>query len=519
MSPARGRPGEVRRIEQRLISGFSAQGLSFISQIIAQILLVPLFISAWGVALYQDWLLLFAAAGFLALADVGMQNYFGNLMVLARSRDDAEQLNQVIASAVGAYAVICGVILLLAAVAFVAVDWPRRLGIEVLPSDDADLVLLLLALSTLSLAPRGITTQVYRARGDFSRAINLTTILTVFKAGGSAVALALGASPPVVALINLVVALVVGWGFVLFDQNRRYPDVSFGVRLPNRSEASDLIDKAPWYFLPQASMVLLLHAPVLIIGSLASAPGAVVAFTVARTLTGILRQIPLRLADVTGVEMSRHHAQHELAAMRRLYVNTGRLCGGASGLLAGLILALGEPLIAIWTRGKVAYDPWLIGFFVIPMLLTAPSHAGTVALQYNNQPGPIALARAAHTLFGLLLCSLLVPLFGSPGAAAGLALSEASTAGGYLTFAATRRCAIDYAVYLRSSLGVTALMLLISYASAFLLVSWIRPDTVGGLLLFGVVWTPVALLPALAVMTSTNLRNLLLAKASTWLAR
>ena len=93
--------GEVRRLEERLIAGFGAQGLSFVSQIGAQILLVPLFIGAWGTALYQDWLLLFATAGFLGLADVGMQTYFGNLMVVARARGDMEQLNHVVAIAVG----------------------------------------------------------------------------------------------------------------------------------------------------------------------------------------------------------------------------------------------------------------------------------------------------------------------------------------------------------------------------------------------------------------------------------
>jgi O-antigen/teichoic acid export membrane protein len=511
--------GEVRRLEERLIAGFGAQGLSFVSQIGAQILLVPLFIGAWGTALYQDWLLLFATAGFLGLADVGMQNYFGNLMVVARARCDIDQLNHVVAIAVGAYAVVCGVVLVVATAAFLAVDWPRQLGIEMLRPDEANWTLGLLGLSFLCLAPRGIATHIYRARGDYGRAINQRTLFTASRAGGIAIGLAFGAAPPVVALIDLLVVLAIGWGVVLLDQNRRYPDVRFGLRLPSRSETSDLVDKARWYFVPQASRILVLHAPVLIIGALATAPGAVVAFTVARTLTGVAREIPLRLADVTGVEMSQHYALHKHVEMRRLYVYTGRLAGGVSGLLGGLLLALGGPLIAIWTRGEVPYDPWLIGFFVLPMLATAPSHSGVAALQYTNQPGPIALARAAYTVLGLLLCALLVPEFGSPGAAAGLGVAEVLALGAFLTFVAARRCAIDYAAFLRSSLGVTLLVLLISYGSAGLLASWIWPQTLGELLLFGLVWTPIALLPALAVMTPGHRRRLLLARASTWLAR
>jgi hypothetical protein len=114
---------------------------------------------------------------------------------------------------------------------------------------------------------------------------------------------------------------------------------------------------------------------------------------------------------------------------------------------------------------------------------------------------------------------LLVPEFGSPGAAGGLGFAEALALGGYLTFVATRRCAIDYAGFLGSSLGVTLLVLLISYGSAVLLTSWLWPQTLGELLLFGLVWAPIALLPALAVMTPGHRRRLLLAKARTWLTR
>jgi O-antigen/teichoic acid export membrane protein len=518
MRRAAGATGGLRSLERRLISGFSAQGLSFGARIFEQILLVPLFISAWGTALYQDWLLLFAAAGFLALADVGMQTYFGNLMVQAWARSDPNGCNHVIALALGAYTIVCGLTFVLATAVFLAVDWPDRLNITMLPHDEARWTLAWLGLSFLCLVPRGITTQIYRARGDFGRAINLTTLLVVARAGAIALTLALGAPPRVVALVDVLIVLVIGWGLVLFDQKWRYSDLRYGLRLPDRNETSDLIDKTRWYFLPQLSAILLLHAPVLIIGLLVPVPGAVVAFTVARTLTGVLRQIPLRLSDVTGVEMASYHAQDEPALMRRLYMHTGRLAGGVSGLLAGLILALGEPLITIWTRGAVAYDPWLIAFFVLPMFLTAPANTSVVALHYTNQPGPIAFARSAHTVLGLALGALLVPRFASPGAAAGLAVGEILALGGYLTFVATRRLGIDVGTYLRSSLSGATLMLLISYGSAALGGAWIEPRGARELLLLGLLWAAVILLPTLVLMTPAQQRRLLLARVSTWLA-
>ncbi len=58
----------------------SAQMASQGLRIVQQILLVPFFLRAWGVDLYNDWLLMAAAAGILSILDGGMQPYFSRLL-------------------------------------------------------------------------------------------------------------------------------------------------------------------------------------------------------------------------------------------------------------------------------------------------------------------------------------------------------------------------------------------------------------------------------------------------------
>jgi O-antigen/teichoic acid export membrane protein len=146
-----------------------------------------------------------------------------------------------------------------------------------------------------------------------------------------------------------------------------------------------------------------IHAPVLLLGQLASLPAAVVTFTVARTLTGLLRQLALQLAQTSGVEMARQAAQTDLTALRRLARTTGRLLAGLVGLLAGGLWIAAEPVLQLWTRGAVAYDPWVIGGFLVTIMAIAPAQVGYIALHHTNRPRQLALAFVLHMVAGLLL--------------------------------------------------------------------------------------------------------------------
>jgi hypothetical protein len=79
--PAEARhPLPRRGLSARIMRAMSAQMAAQALRIVQQILLVPLFLRAWGIDIYTDWLVIGAAVSFAGILDGGMQAYFSGLL-------------------------------------------------------------------------------------------------------------------------------------------------------------------------------------------------------------------------------------------------------------------------------------------------------------------------------------------------------------------------------------------------------------------------------------------------------
>ncbi|MFT5284217.1 MAG: O-antigen/teichoic acid export membrane protein, partial [Planctomycetota bacterium] len=64
-----------------------------------QLVLVPIFLRAWGEARYGEWLTLSAMAAQIALVDFGVQTYVVNRLNQNYARGEIDQYNRVLHSA------------------------------------------------------------------------------------------------------------------------------------------------------------------------------------------------------------------------------------------------------------------------------------------------------------------------------------------------------------------------------------------------------------------------------------
>src|SRR5512134_2975736 len=85
-------PGKTRiprhGIFHRIVTGLASTSLYQIIAAAQSILLVPLFLRAWGTNGYGDWLTLTALVSYLGLMDLGGQNYIGNLLAFDYTRGE-----------------------------------------------------------------------------------------------------------------------------------------------------------------------------------------------------------------------------------------------------------------------------------------------------------------------------------------------------------------------------------------------------------------------------------------------
>ena len=73
---------------KRLIQGIGANFLGQVINVASRVLLVPLFLTAWGAQVYGEWLILSSVVAYLSLTDLGGQLYIVNRLTQAYAQKD-----------------------------------------------------------------------------------------------------------------------------------------------------------------------------------------------------------------------------------------------------------------------------------------------------------------------------------------------------------------------------------------------------------------------------------------------
>lgn len=507
-------PQSPARLDLRrsLVSSFGMQGVFIGLRIAQQILLVPILIGNWGAEIYQDWLVLSSAAALFATLDAGLQVYFGNALMIAWSRQDQAAFRRQFAIAASFYLVIvtAGAALLGGLVLFSSLG--EFLGVRTLGSAQAMWTFLPLAVSTLSLIPFGLCGAIYRVHGDYVNGTLRAAAADSARGFGVCAVALLGGAPLVAGWFYLAIGILLWWSS-LADLRKRFGPLPIGLAWPSRGELKAVVSQSSLYLMPTAVAPLILNVPILLLGRFGAAGGEVVAFSVARTYAGFVRQLVVQLCHPLGSEMARQQALEDKDKLRRTYLAGSRLTCGLAGLLSGFTLAAAGPFIALWTHGAVPYDPLLVGAFLLATLLTAPAQISQMLFLYNNRPGALVFAQSAYAGGAVLLCILLIPLWQAAGAAFGVGAAEALSLGLVVPYAAARLSGIGLADYLARGYLVAGVMFAGSWGVAAGLVHFLGADSYPMLVVIGLCWTAIVAFPAFGALLSAAERAWCLAAA------
>jgi O-antigen/teichoic acid export membrane protein len=488
----------------RLMRSLSAQMASQGVRIVQQILLVPFFLRAWGIDLYNDWLLMVAAAGILSILDGGMQPYFSGLLQERMVRNETAAYRRAVRVANFNYVAVIVIALLAIAIASLWVEWLPLLGVDHMESGTAHWTLALLAANLLASMPFGVANSIYRAHGEYDRGVMMGT----GNLGGQIVIplilLTLG-QPSTVIAAGLVGGTIISWVIIAIDQRARYGPLPWGLSIPTAAEQRVTIAKCLYFASQPISTWLTFQGPLLILGHL-SLPVETVAFSTARTLIGVSRQMTLQMSYPFGFELSVLLIRDELAALRRLLTDAVSIVAIVGGLLAGVTIVAGEPVTALWLRGRVDIPLELIVIMALPIAISASSQIYQVLLSFSNQPKLIAHGVGIFALVGFGSAIALAPSFGAEGVAAGLAVGEVIGMVLYLPAQTLRATGVGGGQFHAASILRAALATLLGYGVGRLVFLIIAPNGYLGLFGFGLLWASIAGLGAYYLLLNTEQR-------------
>jgi O-antigen/teichoic acid export membrane protein len=466
-------------------------------RLVEQLVLIPLYIYAWGPIFYKDWIVLYALVAFLGWCTLGTDDYFGNLFLHDVSAGDFAALKRRVKTGLFAALCVTGLIFALIAGTLLFGDLRHLLGLSLMDEGTAIFCLIAMTLPLAVWYCAMVLRGAYRAYGDFSRGECIFGLYNVTQIASVACALALRAPPKAVALLYMALPICYAIA-IMVDIKRRYREVPFGFALPTRAEWRRIVPQSLYYFTSPLSIALNQNGVLLMFGFLGIGALETVKFNVLRIFTGLTRQIGAQsFAIGSGIEMARQHVQGDHEGCRRLYADTGRIVSCLGAILAGVSLPLSGPFVTLWTHGTVAADMPLISCFLIGILLSGPGRASLMLLRYTNNATAVAWSSSVYAFAGLALAVPLARVFDSFGVALAFAITETAAIGLYPPILVSRLFGFGAVRHLASSYLAGAVAFALSYGVASALFAGMadRPVTLAlRLVLWAAIVGPLGLL-------------------------
>jgi O-antigen/teichoic acid export membrane protein len=419
------------RLARRLFGNYLLQIINLGLRLLDQLLLIPLYIFAWGADLYRDWLILAAFVWFLNSCSFGLEEYFANVFLRSAALGDHAALARQVRIGLFISSMVSLAILTAVYCLLLTGGISRLFGFATIADHDATLVVLVMTLPLWCWYQTMILHGVYRAFGDFTRGEIIYAIYWTAQLVSVAAALLLRQPPLVVAFCYGLTPILCA-AMTVIDVRRRYPDTELRLAVPTRAEWRRVVPQSLMYFTNTLSLPLTQQGPLLVFGFFDFGATAVVTFNVCRVFTGITRMIGAYCFSIgSGIEMARQYVQNDHEGCRRLYMDSGRIVACLSGLLAGASIPFARPFIALWTHGAVAADTGLVLCFLLGIFLASPGRPALMLLSYTSNARAIAVANSFYAIFGLILSLIFAGPWGALGVVVALSVTETLGIGFY----------------------------------------------------------------------------------------
>jgi O-antigen/teichoic acid export membrane protein len=332
-----------------------------------------------------------------------------NAMTAAFARGDLTRYRYLQGSAMAFYVSIAFSVSLVLGFMTAVLPVAAWIGIRHIPSGVTAWVAWLLAARMLWQMPAAQVGGIYRTTGNLAvtqwfgnlQSVGLLVVTTtVLLLHGGVLDLALWGAVPMVG------GTVGAW----FSLRRSHQGL-----LPRLSEARmsgilELISPSLLFGLIMLSTVLTLNGPLLLV-SRALGGTAVALLVTTRTLANVVRQTVAPVQSALLTELTRLDALGAEGSLRlghRLFVGGSVMLSAA---FAGALWFEGSDVIAVWTRGKLTPDIWLLRVYLLALVLQAPWLASSLFTTANNRHRRLAYCYIVSAVLTLGTVALLLPRF------------------------------------------------------------------------------------------------------------
>jgi len=407
----------------RLFKGIGANFLGQMINIASKIVLVPLFLLAWGADIYGEWLLLSSMVAYLSLTEMGAQLYIVNRMTQAYAHRDNEQFCKILHTGLALFLIIPVAVFIIFVTVMVFFNPATFLHINQTSHGTVILVLAILAFQIVVSLPQSVLLRVYFAVEMLPRGvmlINCMQLMTlIFLAGGL-----WGRWGMVPIAILQLIPYGLTAGMALVDLNRKFPQFKLlSLREADFSFGLSFIKPSLHFFLIQLGQAFSLQGTVLVVGVVAG-PVQVVLFSTMRTIVNLIRSFLDQLSHAAWPEMTRLDAQQDMDKFLVLFRIILRSALMASVIFITIFHFFGGFIYHFWLRKTVPFQQPVMDLFLIYMAQFIFWLTCSHPLQATNRHHTLSKMLFAASILTIALAYLGGRRFGLPGIVLGMIIGD-----------------------------------------------------------------------------------------------
>jgi len=408
---------------KRLFRGIGANFLGQIINIASRIVLVPLFLLAWGADIYGEWLLLSSMVAYLSLTEMGAQLYIVNRMTQAYAQRDYDQFRKILHTGLALFLIIPLAVFVIFVAVIGLINPATFLHITQASHGTVVLVLAILAFQIVISLPQSVLLRVYFAVEMLPRGVMLINLMQlmslIFLAGG--LWRRWGMAP--IAILQLIPYGLTAV-LALFDLNRKFPQFKIlSLRDADFSFGLSFIKPSLHFFLIQLGQAFSLQGTVLLVGMLMG-PLQVVLFSTMRTMVNLIRSFLDQLSHAAWPEMTRLDAQEDIDKFLALFRVILRSTLMAAVLFITIFHFYGGYIYHFWLRKTLPFEQPVMDLFLIYMAQFIFWLTCSHPLQAINRHHTLAKTLFISSILTIALAYLGGRHLGLPGIVLGMIIGD-----------------------------------------------------------------------------------------------
>ncbi|WGR97422.1 hypothetical protein MTX26_23720 [Bradyrhizobium sp. ISRA443] len=388
-----------------------------------QVLLVPVFLHFWSSEVLAAWLAIVAAGNLMLVADAGLQLHAINRFLVFKSSVDPDgRTANFYARMRLIYFVVVGGLSLLLLLLVRFASPATMLGFQGV--EEFETAFLVMTIGALLILPSNLVSALYRARGEYGRAVWLQNGAMLVAQLAQLVAVITLGTLVAVAVAFISIQFAMAAFLVAIDAPRLFPFLHHKHAPMSWRWSGGQFRLAFPFAIANVTELALLNAPVLLVSAFLVDRVAVAQWGLTRVVVGLLRGLCVQVSLPLAAELGHDYAIGDKEGLRRLYVRGSLLVTVLASLIVSGLLPFWPDFFALWTHDSVPYDAGLTATLLLGSVLTAPSLLALSFANYSNRRDLLVRTKGLQLVAFLVLSVTLIPTMGVLGAAIAIVLSD-----------------------------------------------------------------------------------------------